>query len=266
MDWNNAGRVTGLAGISELGRETIATGRRPRTGAAALLVRSVAGLATGLFIIAVPAALIIGAVRFAFSWQPVYTYAITTYHADAFTGISTPELLRATHTIRNYFTNDQRDLDIVVTNAAGQEEPLFNAREIAHMRDVKALVGRFYFVLALAIVYIVAFAVLMALGRVDGARRLARALLTGALVTAGVMLAFGAASMIGFDQLFVWFHRLSFSNSFWELDPARDHLIQMFQPGFWFDATIFVALLALTGALLVGALSGGCLLVSRRRA
>jgi integral membrane protein (TIGR01906 family) len=197
--------------------------KRSRTGMIAR--RAVVAVSSGLFVIALPAALIFGAVRFAFSWQPVYTYAITAYHADEVTGISTSELLRATHVIRNYFTNGRRDLGIDVIDNSGESVPLFNTREIAHMRDVKTLVHRFYLLLDAAALYVGGFALLTLLFRRDGPRRLAQALLGGSLVTVALLLVIGGASLVGFDQLFLWFHMLSFSNSFWELDPTRDHLI-----------------------------------------
>ncbi len=64
----------------------------------------------------------------------------------------------------------------------------------------------------------------------------------------------GAAAvgvLVGFDDLFRQFHVLSFSNDFWQLSPARDHLIQMYPRGFWFDATLGIGLIAAAqGALL----------------
>lgn len=251
--------MTGRLGV----RRRAAGPAGTRHSSAVSLVRQAGWtLATGLFVVAVPAALIIGAVRFAFSWQPVYTYAITAYHADEVTGISTPQLIAATHVIRNYFTNGQRDLDITVTDAGGQQSALFNAKEIAHMRDVKSLVRGYYLFLDLSIAYLFCFGTLTLFVRSEGPRRLARALLSGSLLTVGLILSFGVAAVVGFDQIFVEFHVLSFSNDFWELDPATDHLIQMFQQGFWFDVTMFVSLVTLAAALALAALGATYLLQS----
>ena len=46
------------------------------------------------------------------------------------------------------------------------------------------------------------------------------------------------AVLVGFDALFRQFHVISFANDLWKLSPARDHLIQMYPRGFWFDATL----------------------------
>lgn len=204
-----------------------------------------------LFLLALPATLILGAVRFAFSWQPVYTYAVQAYHADQVTGIPTGELLQATSSIRHYFTNSQRDLNITVRDSAGRAEPLFNERELTHMRDVKSLVQRVYRLLDVAAAYVVLY-----LGISFRLRRPLRALawdvLRASCLSIAILVAFGAASLLGgFDQLFTEFHMLSFSNDFWQLDPARDHLVQMFPLEFWLDITMFVAGLALLAAALI---------------
>lgn len=207
-----------------------------------------------LFLLALPATLILGAVRFAFSWQPVYTYAVQAYHADQITGIPTGELLQATSIIRHYFTNSQRDLNITVRDSSGRLEPLFSQREIDHMRDVKSLVQRVYLLLDVAGAYVVLY-----LGISFGLRRplwsLAWDVLWASCLTMAILLGFGVASLLGFDQLFTEFHVLSFSNDFWQLDPARDHLVQMFPLGFWFDVTMFVAALALLAAALLATIS-----------
>jgi integral membrane protein (TIGR01906 family) len=244
----------------------LGSGRRPRD-AGASIAHAVATLgwrlATVCAIVAVPFVIILAAVRFAFSWQPVYTYAIVAYHADEATGLPSSQLLAATRTIRNYFTNDERDLNITVLNTDGQPQTLFNQREIAHMRDVKALVQRFYALLAIAILVVAAYAAAALLWNFGSVRGLARAALAGSILTVALVLAFGAAALLGFDQLFTEFHVLSFSNDFWQLDPATDHLVQMFPLGFWFDVSMFVGVLALAISVALAIFAGTVLLLTR---
>ena len=46
-------------------------------------------------------------------------------------------------------------------------------------------------------------------------------------VATAVILGLAAIAMlVGFDQLFLTFHMLSFSNDFWRLDPATDRLVR----------------------------------------
>jgi integral membrane protein (TIGR01906 family) len=252
--------VTGEAGIRQ--PEGKAAAGRAAAGRR-LGSRAAWAPASAICVLAVTLLLILGAVRFAFSWQPVYTYAVTAYHADEVTNIPTSRLLAATHQIRNYFTNDERDLDIRVADQQGNSGPLFNEREIAHMRDVKALVSRVYLLLDGAVLYALAYAAATLALRRDPLRRLARVILAGSVAAAALVMALGTAALIGFDQLFMEFHVLSFSNDFWELDPARDHLVQLFPQGFWFDITMLVGLVAVVVAIGLAALSASYLLLTR---
>jgi integral membrane protein (TIGR01906 family) len=218
------------------------------------LARAAARVTSVLFVIALLLALVLGAVRLAFSWQPVYTYAVENYHADEVSGIPQAELLTATHSIRTYFTDSRRDLNITVRNDDGQLVPLFNGKEIAHMRDVKALVQRVYLLLDLAVAYLGVY-VLVRLWLRRDAIGLARLVLRASSIVGLLLVAAAVASLFDFEQIFTEFHVLSFSNDFWQLDPAVDHLVQIFPQGFWLDVTLFVGLLALTGALILAMLS-----------
>ena len=93
-------------------------------------------LAATLFVISIPVALVTSNIRFVANEERVYRYAIDEYNAVAKTGIERDELLRASAEIRDYFNNDQETLAIRVQED-GREVSLFNARETAHMEDVK---------------------------------------------------------------------------------------------------------------------------------
>jgi integral membrane protein (TIGR01906 family) len=255
--------ISGDVGIGD--GAYLGTGKR-RRGLAPTTARLAWITATGLFVLALPLAIILGTVRFAFSWQPVYTYAVAAYHADEVTGITRPRLLIATGAIRNYFSNEQRDLDISVLDGRGQFVALFSAREIAHMRDVKALVRRLYLLLDVAVAYVVVYGAVTLWSRAGGSRRLAKAALAGALLTDALILVLGgAAALGGFDRMFLDFHQLSFSNDFWQLDPARDRLVQIFPQGFWLDVTMFVGFLAFLAAAILAGVSASYLLLTRPR-
>ena len=92
---------------------------------------------------------------------------------------------------------------------------------------------------------------------------LARRTLWGGVLTVGLLVAFGLAATVGFDALFLLFHRVSFANDFWQLDPRTDYLVLLFPQNFWFDATMWAALRALAGGVrcwrrrAVGIWSGG---------
>jgi integral membrane protein (TIGR01906 family) len=221
-------------------------------------------LARVLFYIALPLALISTSVRVAFNEQRVYSYAIDHFDAADATGISHDDLIAATHDLRAYFNNDEQFLRTRVHDAEGNVVPLFNTKEILHMRDVKHLVHLVYGVQEFSLAFLAMYIAAVVLwAREESLESLARRALIGAAVTVGLLIVFGAAAATGgFDALFVRFHELAFSNPDWQLDPLRDHLIQMFPEGFWLDATMLIAVLTLAQAALIG---GGAFLYLRRQ-
>lgn len=86
-------------------------------------------------------------------------------------------------------------------------------------------------------------------------RQLAKEALYGAGLTLLLMVLLGIGTLLDFDRLFLQFHLLSFANEFWMLDPTKDYLIMLVPRGFWFDAVLFVVLVALAGAVSLSTVS-----------
>jgi len=199
--------------------------------------------ATVLFVALVPLFLLLTNVRIAASEPRVFEYSFSQYDVVGTTGIPRSELDRAADEIARYFQDGSDELAIEVT-VDGQTEALFNPREVAHMRDVKDLFRRVFRIHEFAFAYVAAYVALVFLwSRERSMQRFARESMVAGLVTAGVMTAAALAMLVGFDRLFLEFHLLSFSNDFWELNPATDHLVQMFPQGFWFDVSLGVGVL-----------------------
>lgn len=221
-------------------------------------------LTIGLFILAIPVALITTNIRVAVSEQRVYDYAVQTYGAAVVSGIPEDELLRANGEIRDYLTSDGAGaLSIKVRNTRGVNGPLFTARETAHMADVRDLVQVMFAVQILSVAALLLLAVVMLV--LWPARALAMATLCGALLTAAILGGAGLVAASGFDSAWTQFHELAFSNDFWELDPDTDHLIQMFPEAFWQKITTLIVTATLLEAVLMVGLSGSYLLLTRPR-
>ena len=219
-----------------------------------------------LFILAMPVFLVTASVTWAVNDLRLYGHGFDTYDIPAATDIEREGLMQAARDIRAYFNSTQEPLD-VRARVFGQEQALFGAREVAHMRDVKRLIWGVYIVGAVTGVYLVGATLAGFLWK--GARfapQLSRWVLWGGGLTVGLIAAIGLTTLVAFDQLFLVFHQLSFANDFWKLDPARDYLVIMFPDGFWFNATLFVALASIGMALALSAVSVGYLLARRRRA
>ena len=208
-------------------------------------------IAVVVFIVLVPLFLITTSVRWVINFPGLYSYGFDKYSIPDYTGIQRDHLIDAAGQLRDYFNNDDEDLIIRTFVLGVLVESLYNRREIAHMRDVKDLVRNVYRVQEAIGVYLLAFA---AVGFYRLRRRftetLLRAVSRGGAVTLGLVVFVGLLSLVAFNQLFLLFHLVSFSNDFWLLDPRRDYLIAMFPQGFFFDATMLIAVSTIVLALL----------------
>ena len=220
-------------------------------------------LAAALFIVAVPVFLVTGSITWAFNNIGLYEGGFEKYRIAWVSGITPEDLRQVALDLRAYFNSGDEPLD-VRTRIYGSERDLFNEKEIHHMYDVKRLLWGVYAALAVSAALLIALAAAgFALQRRKYLPALARWTLWGGGLTVGLLLAFGLAATVGFDALFLLFHRVSFANDFWQLDPRTDYLVLLFPQGFWFDATMWAALRALAGGALLAA-AGGAYLGWRR--
>lgn len=216
-----------------------------------------------LFVIAVPLFLVAVSVTWAVNDPGAYNRGFDKYSISLATGITDDDLRQVGADIRHYFNSSDEPL-VARTAVFGVEREIFNDREVRHMRDVKRLVRGVYLVAIGSGAYLLVMATVGLLGR----RRhfvptLARLSLWGGSLTLGLVLSVGLFTLVGFDNLFQGFHQLSFSNDLWRLDSHTDYLVRMFPEDFWFDATMLVATLAVGGAVVLMAVSGGYLLYRR---
>lgn len=219
---------------------------------------------TGLFLLAVPLFLLLSNVRIAAMETRVYEYSFSTYNVDEVTGIDRAQLDRAAAEMIRYF-EDEEPLLTTRVRINGEEQALFTPRETLHMRDVKELFQDTFFLQEVAFVYIVAYVAAVFLwARERSLRRLAEQCVWAGLITAALLGVAALGVLVGFDSLFRQFHLISFSNDFWELDPARDHLIQMFPQGFWFRVSFVVGIVTIIEALVLTGLGYAALVWLRR--
>ena len=218
---------------------------------------------TALFIVAVPLFLVTASVTWAFNSPGLYENGFEKYQISLTSGITSADLRQVGADLRGYFNSNDEPLDIR-TRILGTERELFNPTEIAHMRDVKRLVWGVYVLGAVSGVYLLVLVIAGFARRRKGfVETLAPRLLWGGTLTLVLLVAFGLLAATGFDTLFLRFHQFSFANDFWQLDPRTDYLVRLFPQDFWFDATMSVALWAITGALILTAAGGGHLLYQR---
>jgi len=228
-------------------------------------VNSVTKRASIIFILALPLFLITVSVTWAINDMRLYRYGFDKYDISYVSGLTNDELNQIARDIRTYFNSGREPLDVRVERF-GVELRVFKPHEVIHMRDVKRLIWGVYLAAAITGTLLLVIAAVGLLR--NGSRfvpQLCRWTLWGGGLTVGLILAFGLASLVAFDKLFLLFHKISFANDFWMLDPTRDMLIILFPYGFWFDVTMFAAVVSIGMAIMLMSIAGVYLFVKRRR-
>ena len=206
----------------------------------------------GLFMAAIPLFLITTNVRLLINAPVVYSYGFDKHNIPRRTGIARDELLSAGRQIRDYFSNGEEYLTVSVVRLGQPVPGLYNSREVLHMKDVKFLVKGVYRLQEISGTYLLLFAAMgLWFRRRSFLPQLGYYGVLGAAITLAVVALAGLASIVGFDQVFLAFHQIIFTNDLWQLDPRTDMLLIMFPQGFFLDATLWIAGSTILEALIV---------------
>ncbi|MBI2847639.1 MAG: DUF1461 domain-containing protein, partial [Chloroflexi bacterium] len=168
----------------------------------------------------------------------------------------------------SYWNSGEEYISLTVIKD-GEAFELFNAREISHLKDVKALFWLDYRVLLGTLVYSLGYTLTCLLWRRRRYwRRLAWDVAGGSAIALGLMLVTALGALLGeeqFARFWFQFHIFSFANDLWLLDPSKDYLVMLVPQGFWFDAVRFVLLTTAGMAAVLGGAAAGHLLFNRDR-
>jgi integral membrane protein (TIGR01906 family) len=217
-------------------------------------------VASAVVVVAVPVVLVASSLNALFFDPDFYLQGQLRWAVGRTTEYTADQLRPVNRGIVEFFSWPSLPLPSALQDA-GARRDVFNDREVGHMNDVRDIVR---FVGRLQNLFLT-LAVAAALGRFitrggSAWRWTAGRLVGGAALTIGGVVLFGALTMVDFEQLFLTFHEMSFSNDLWQLDPRTDNLIRFFPFEFWYDATVTVALRTVLSALVVG----GAALIARR--
>ena len=219
-----------------------------------------------LFILCLPILLLTASIGWAANSLWLYKAGFHKYNVSQTTGLAQSELGKAATGLISYINSGEEYISLAVIKD-GEPFELFNKKEVVHLWDVKGLIWLDYWVLLGTLIYTLAYVgVCLLLRKRRYWRRLAWGVIGGSGITLFLMLALGLGTLLNFAQLFLQFHFISFTNELWQLDPAKDYLIMLFPQGFWYDATVVCTLTTAVGAVVLGGVSGGCLLSIRRQA
>ncbi len=209
-----------------------------------------------LFILCLPVLLLSASIGWAVNSLWLYKYGFDKYNVGQTTGLVESELEKAATGLISYFNSGEEYISLTVIKD-GKLFELFNQREVGHLRDVKGLIWLDYRLLAGVLIYALSYAGVSLFWRRKRYRhRLMWGVVGGSGLTLALMLALGLGAMLNFDQLFLQFHLISFTNELWQLDPTKDYLIMLFPQGFWYDAFLFCGGITAGLAIFLGGVSG----------
>jgi integral membrane protein (TIGR01906 family) len=196
-------------------------------------------VATGLAIVAVTLPLFLNPIWVAFEQGRA--------QATAWTGYTEPQLRQATNAILADLVFGPPDFDATIDG-----EPVLNARERAHMGDVRGVFIGFFIA---AFVTAAGALVIVARRRGEARRGTWRAVRGGAAGLAVGLVIGGAVALVAFDTLFETFHRLFFAGGSYSFDPSTERLVQLFPFQFWRETAIAVGAVCIVIAVVIAAVA-----------
>ena len=204
-----------------------------------------------LFMVCLPVLLLTASIGWAVNSPWLYEYGFEKYDVSQTTGLAEVELEDVATGLISYFNSDEEYVSL----------ELFTPEEIIHFRDVKGLIRLDYWVALGTLIYALVYVGVSLFWRKRKYwRQLAWGMVGGSGLTLALMLMLGLGTLLGFDQLWLQFHLLFFSNEFWS---AEGYMLMLFPQGFWYDATLFCALATVGLAIILGGLAGGYLYFKR---
>lgn len=226
------------------------------------------GILTACFLMLV---FLITAIEAVVYWTPGYFEAeYTKYQVlNDLPEMTMNDLLVVTDEMMAYLRGNRADLH-VFTTLDGEYREFFNAREIAHMEDVRDLFLGGLLIRRIGIGLAAVYAVLLAFwGKKDCYRKvLLKSAVPGALCIGtgaffAAALAIAAIVATDFSRYFVVFHHIFFDNDLWILNPATDLLINIVPEPFFMDTALRIAITF--GCMVIGFFAACCLLWKRSR-
>jgi integral membrane protein (TIGR01906 family) len=189
-----------------------------------------------LLIICLPLLLIITSIRLVLS--PLYLeveYRLPGFPDDPY-GFTFTERMHYAKLSAEYLVNPA-GIDFLGNIKMKDGFPLYNARELSHMRDVKILTGNvLQFWYALIALYTISF--LLFLTSKD-TKKIWLAMMRGGWLTIALIATVILGVIIDFDALFTAFHRIFFTGDTW-LFFLNDSMIRLFPEKLWMDVFFFI--------------------------
>jgi integral membrane protein (TIGR01906 family) len=215
-----------------------------------------------LIVLSFPIMLLSASLAWGFNSHWLYNYGFEKYGVSAVTGLSVSDLHKTTDELIKYF-NSEDELIQVELYVDGRTIELFNEEEQFHFKDVKSLVQLDYLFFYVSLAVLVVMSFLLVVGNFQNYwRSLLKSYVWGSVLSFLFIIFIGGASFFNFDNLFIRFHQLVFTNDYWS---AEGYMLQLFPGDFWYLAAfICIAFMAVI-VLVWGGISFAILKLDDRR-
>jgi len=195
--------------------------------------------------------LLFTSVEAAVYWVPGYfEKEYNKYQVTQAVSMTMDDLLDVTGEMMSYLRGKRDNLH-VDTTMGGVEREFFNAREIAHMEDVRGLfLGALSIRRGCLMIMVLCLIVLLLL-KTSFTRTFPKAVCagTGIFFVLSAVIAFIIST--DFTRSFIMFHHIFFKNDLWVLDPSTDMLINIVPEGFFRDTVVLIGFIYLFSILLI---------------
>ena len=201
-----------------------------------------------LLTVLIPVLLVLGGARLLMSplWLQI-EYNRPGFPED-FYGFTREDRLAYAPAAIDYLLNDA-EVRFLGDMTGPEGRPLYTARELEHMHDVKGVTQAAFAFLLVALV--AAAVIVWVLGRQAATRpALWQALRDAGLVTLAAIAAIVIGAVTAWNTFFTMFHNLFFTEGTW-MFLYSDTLIRLFPEQFWFDSALVIGSLTGLAALIL---------------
>jgi len=208
----------------------------------ARLIQWVAALAIPICLIALNFSLVTGASFL--HWE----YRRPSFPADSF-GLTTEERIGLAEVAFDYVTSGA-ELSLLADLRLPDGAPAFNPRELSHMADVQRVYQGLMVASLIAAGLVLAGVTILGM-RGQAQPYLPNAMVSGSLITLGLLFVIGVTMALSWNAFFTGFHRVFFEGDTW-LFEYSDTLIRMFPIRFFMDYAALVVGLLVAEAIALG--------------
>lgn len=184
---------------------------------------------------------------------PLMEQLMRKYTTPMTTGLPDKDYGPMAEMITGYIGGTVGEFQYTMTGLLGEEHLAFHADEQQHMADCLALfkLDRTVILVCAALIGVLT----VALYCLHKKQSTALGCLIGTILAFVCVAALGIGAAIDFDALFILFHRLSFSNGLWMMNPATDMLIRLMPLPFFIHYVALIGGLWIASLVLMGGVS-----------